>query len=123
VLASVAVLEQSRTPRESFLRPKQEVVMLVRVELWEESPLLLRELPVRVLRVRHPIPACERMRLTRPAVVIAGASVRTLDFERLVDEAYDLHAAVLQVGQVPWSNLRTWIAKALDQVSRRRAAG
>jgi len=116
-------LEPPRTSRESFFRPKQEAVMLVRVEPWEEGPLLLRELPVRVLRVRHPIPACARMRLTRPAVVVAGARVREADFELLVDEAYGLHAAVMQVGQVPWSNLRTWIATALDQVRRRRAAG
>lgn len=97
--------------------------MLVRVEPWEEGLLLLRELPVRVLRVRHPIPACERMRLTRPAVVIAGARVRPSDFELLIDEAYVLRAAVMQVGQAPWSNLRAWIATALEQVSKRRAAG
>jgi hypothetical protein len=96
--------------------------MLVRIEPWEESMLLLRDLHTRVIRVRHPLPACERMRVTKPAVIIVGASVRPRDFELLVDEAYELRAAVLQVGQVPFGKLRTWIAMALDKVSQRRAA-
>ncbi len=71
--------------------------------------------------MKHPMPARERMRVTRPAVVIAGAGVRTRDFELLVDEAYELRAAVLQLGQVPPKKLQEWIEKAIDTVRARRA--
>jgi hypothetical protein len=108
--------------RHSYVRLQPDVVMLVRVEAWEEQMLLLRDVAAEVVRVRHPLPACDRMRVTKPAVVIVGASVRPVDFQRLVDEAYELRAAVLQVGQVPWGKLRGWIATALDKVRQRRAA-
>ncbi len=110
------------TKRDSFVRIQPDVVMLVRVEPWEESMLLLRDLDVQVVRVRHPLPACERMKVTKPSVVIVGAGVRTKDFELIVDEAYELRAAVLQVGQVPWGKLRAWVTMALDKVRQRREA-
>jgi len=110
------------TKRDSYVGLRPDVVMLVRIEPWEESMLLLRELNTQVVRVRHPLPACERMRVQKPAVIIVGASVRPKDFELLVDEAYELRAAVLQVGQVPFGKLRSWIAMALDKVRQRRAA-
>jgi hypothetical protein len=110
------------TKRDSYVRLQPDVVMLVRIEEWEESMLLLRDLNTKVVRVRHPLPAVERMRVQKPAVIIVGASVRPKDFELLVDEAYELRAAVLQVGQVPFGKLRTWIAMALDKVRQRRTA-
>jgi hypothetical protein len=110
------------TVRDSFVRLQPDVVMLVRVEAWEEQMLLLRDLGAQVVRVRHPLPACERMRVVKPAVIIVGAGVRTKDFELMVDEAYELRAAVLQMGQVPFGRLRTWIATALDRVRARRKA-
>jgi hypothetical protein len=108
------------TKRDSYVGIRPDVVMLVRIEPWEESMLLLRDLNTRVVRVRHPLPACERMRVQKPAVIIVGASVRAQDFELIVDEAYELRAAVLQVGQVPSGKLRMWIATALDKVRQRR---
>ena len=110
------------TKRDSYVGLRPDVVMLVRIEPWEESMLLLRELNTQVVRVRHPLPACERMRVQKPAVIIVGASVQPRDFELLVDEAYELRAAVLQVGQVPFGKLRSWIAMALDKVRQRRTA-
>lgn len=110
------------SPRDSFVRLQPDAVMLVRVEPWEESMLLLRDLGAEVVRVRHPLPACERMRVTKPAVIIVGAGVRAKDFELMVDEAYELRAAVLQIGHVPFGKLRSWIATALDKVRERRAA-
>jgi len=110
------------TKRDSYVGLQPAVVMLVRIEPWEESMLLLRELHTRVVRVRHPLPACERMRVQKPAVIIVGASVRPKDFELLVDEAYELRAAVLQVGQVPSGKLRSWVGMALDRIRERRAA-
>ena len=108
--------------RHSYVRLQPDVVMLVRMEAWEEQMLLLRDITAEVVRVRHPLPACDRMRVMKPAVIIVGASVRPADFERVVDEAYELRAAVLQVGHVPWGKLREWIGTALERVRERRAA-
>lgn len=108
--------------RISFVQLHPETVMLVRVEPWEEQMLLLQDLPVNIVRVRHPLPACERMRVTKPSAIVVGSGVRHKDFELLVDEAYELRAAVLQVGQVPWGKLRAWLAMALDKVRARREA-
>lgn len=108
--------------RDSFVRIQSDVVMLVRVEAWEEQMLLMRDIAAEVVRVRHPLPACDRMRVMKPAVIIVGAGVRPADFERIVDEAYELRAAVLQVGQVPWGKLRSWIGMALEKVRQRREA-
>jgi hypothetical protein len=108
--------------RDSFVRLQPDVVMLVRVEAWEEQMLLMRDIAAEVVRVRHPLPACDRMRVMKPAVIIVGAGVRPADFERIVDEAYELRAAVLQVGQVPWGKLRSWIGTALEKVRQRREA-
>jgi len=113
--------ERPSTQRDSFFRLQPAVVMLVRVASWEESPLCLQDLPARVVRVRHPLPARERMRIMKPAVIIVGASVRPKDFELLVDEAYGLDAAVMQLGQVPFGKLRLWIDMMLDKVGQRRA--
>ena len=116
-------MEQVRSAlRNSFVGIKVDEVMLVRVEPWEESMLLLQDIEANVVRVRHPLPACERMRVVKPAVIIVGASVRAKDFELIIDEAYELRAAVLQVGQVPWGKLRAWIGMALDKVRQRREA-
>jgi len=114
--------ERTPTQRSSFVRYQPHVVMLVRVASWEESPLCLDDLPARVVRVRHPLPARERIRITKPAVIIVGAGVRPKDFELLVDEAYFLGAAVMQLGQVPPGRLRVWIGLTLEQVGQRRAA-
>ena len=113
--------ERASTQRNSFFRLQPPVVMLVRVASWEESPLCLQDLPARVVRVRHPLPARERMRIMKPAVIVVGASVRPKDFELLVDEAYGLDAAVMQLGQVPFGKLRLWIDMMLDKVGQRRA--
>jgi len=117
-----AMDERASTQRNSFIRLQPAVVMLVRVASWEESPLCLHDLPARVVRVRHPLPARERIRITKPAVIIVGAGVRPKDFELLVDEAYFLGAAVMQLGQVPPSRLRLWIGLMLDKVGQRRTA-
>lgn len=122
-LYPVAMEQSVAAKRVSYVDIKtDDVVMLVRVEAWEESMLLLQDIDARVVRVRHPLPACERMRVQKPAVIIVGASVRPKDFELLVDEAYELRAAVLQVGQVPWGKLRAWVGMALEKIRSRRAA-
>ena len=58
------------------IRRSVPCVLLVRIEEGEDPPeLRLREQPLLVLRVRHPLPACVRIRVVHPHVVVVGRSV------------------------------------------------
>lgn len=99
-------------------------IMLVRVAPEEElEELDLEDLPVRVLRVRHPVPACQRMGITRPLVVIIGDSVRDEDRQMLVDQAHRIDGAALPLGPlVNRAALRQWLREAMRIVAERRVA-
>ncbi len=70
--------------------------MLVRVKRGdEEDSLGLAALDVCVLRVAHPLPACERMRVLRPSLVVAGPAIGDLDLDRLTQAACDTGIKVI----------------------------
>ncbi len=98
--------------------------MLVRVAPEDEPEELgLEDLPVRVLRVRHPVPACQRMSVTRPLVVIVGESVREEDRQMIVEHAHRIDGAALPLGPlVNRAALRQWLHEAMRIVAERRAA-
>jgi hypothetical protein len=98
-------------------------VMLVRLEPGEEpSELGLVRLPVSVLRVRHPLPACERMRVMRPQVVIVGPSVVDRDLALLMHAAGETDAAILHLGSlVDRETLADWLLRAIELVTASRA--
>jgi hypothetical protein len=91
--------------------------MLVRIEAREDPPELgLGERNLRVVRVRHPVPACQRMRIVRPAVVIVGPSVRDWDFALIQAETQRMGAAVLRLGPlVSRSSIPEWFSRVLDR--------
>jgi hypothetical protein len=97
--------------------------MLVRLETGEEPRELgLARLPVSVLRVRHPLPACERMRVTRPLVVIVGPTVLERDFALLMRSAEETDTAILQLGSsVARDFLAAWLRRAIEVVTASRA--
>jgi hypothetical protein len=107
--------------RDSFIRMKP-LVMLVRIEPGEEPRELgLDELGVDVVRVRHPLPACERLRVVRPMVVIVNAQVRPQDVAFVRRAASEIGARVLQLGPImARDQLREWLREAIDEVSRER---
>ncbi len=97
-------------------------VMLVRVEPDDEASLGLDQLPVRVLRVRHPLPACTRMRILRPEVLLVGPTVHPRDIGLLTDAAYDIAAGILHVGPfIGREGLHAWVVRTLGIVQSRRA--
>ncbi|HEY8090561.1 MAG TPA: hypothetical protein VIF09_22020, partial [Polyangiaceae bacterium] len=68
---SQAPTEDGSTPRSSGVWLKGPCVMLVRIEDVAELPELdLEGRRLRVVRVRHPLPACQRMVVLQPRVVI-----------------------------------------------------
>lgn len=85
--------------------------------------LTLDELPVRVLRCRHPIPGCQRALVTRPLLVIVGGAVREWSRPMLVEACQDIGAALLQLGPLIASDaLADWMRKAMARVVDERAA-
>jgi hypothetical protein len=97
--------------------------MLVRIAAGDEpAELGLDQLAIRVLRVRHPVPACHRMRITRPLVVIVDESVREADRAMLMEEAHNIGAALFPLGPlVRQEALGKWLRDAIQFVLQRRA--
>jgi hypothetical protein len=92
----------NRDPQASGVRFRQlPPIMLVRVPEDVEAQLELSSLAVRVLRVRHPLPACHRAHITRPSVIVIGGGVRSVDADLLSTEAVRIRAAVLDMSWVP----------------------
>jgi hypothetical protein len=96
--------------------------MLVRIEPGHEPVELgLEDLPVKVLRVRHPLPACVRMRILHPEVLLVGPSVQPRDLALLQDAAYETQAALVALAHVTERcALRPWVLRMLDAVQERR---
>jgi hypothetical protein len=109
---------EAATKRISYVRIRPRI-MLIRIEP-TSAPLSdwgLAELDAEVLHVKHPLPACERMRITRPAVVIVGEDVRPVDLAFIKRAARETGARVVQVGPLlVRTSMRNWIRTALAEV-------
>ncbi len=108
---------------QTYFRVEKPSIMLVRIEPGEEPQELgLDQLWVDVLRVRHPIPAYQRMDIRRPLVVVIGESVRPADRALLVTQARRIRAAVLQIGPLLHrESLAEWMETAMRQAFDQRA--
>ena len=97
-------------------------VMLVQIDQGEEPPeLKLAELPVRILRVRYPLPAAVRILVTRPMAVIIGEAVIERDLSFVFEAADEVGAATLQLGAlVSQSALGNWLRRVLSKAQVRR---
>jgi hypothetical protein len=90
--------------------------MLVRVEPQSEQPEWgLGELDAEVLRVRHPLPACARIEVTRPKVVIVGEDIRPVDVAFVKRAARQVGAKVLHLSPlIARDAVRGWVQAVLD---------
>jgi hypothetical protein len=96
--------------------------MLVRVEPGTEPADLRPEaLPFPVLRVRHPLPACVRIVVMRPAVILVGKTVMPRDFEPLQAAADEVCAEVFLLDALaPPVGLHRWLVRRVAAVQARR---
>jgi hypothetical protein len=97
--------------------------MLVRIErAAEPSEWGLDNLDVEVLRVRHPLPACARMEVTRPFVVLLGEDVRPVDVAFVKRTAREIGARVVQLSpMLARDSLGAWLRAALEEESAKDA--
>jgi len=80
----------------------------------EEVPETLESLGVAVIAVRHPIPARQRMMITKPRIVLVGSAVRGDDFDVLARCAHHVGADILQLGPlVVRDRLATWMREVM----------
>ena len=108
---------EAATKRISYVRIRPRI-MLVRIERQDVQAANwgLEDLDAEVLHVKHPLPACERMRVTRPVIVIIGEEVRPVDVAFIKRAARETGARVVQIGPLlVRDSLRSWIRTALSE--------
>ena len=113
----------ARQPISQLRLRKATSIMLVVVDDAEQSRGIdWTDFADRVLTVRQPLPACERMRVTRPLVVVVGPTVARRDVELLSDAAREIGAEVVAPGAfVGRAALRDAVCVAVARASSRRA--
>jgi len=99
----------------------QRPLLLVRVDPNAEPPeIRLGAKNAEVLRVNQTLPACTRIRATRPAAVIAGAAVTPQELPLLVAAAEEVGADFLQLSpHIEGEAVRLWVESALARPSSR----
>jgi hypothetical protein len=96
-------------------------IMLVR--MGDELDLGLEGLAVDVLRVKHPLPACERMRITRPLVVVVGSGIPEKDLERLALVARETGCEILECDAfVSHAAVKSALRRAVARAIARRTS-
>ena len=108
--------------RVSYVRIRRACVMLVRIEPGSEpDELRLEDASFEAVRVRHPVPACTRMLVLRPAVVLVGRSVKPRDFTLLLHAADEVDAEVFLADAVaPAEGLHLWVIRIAAAIQARR---
>jgi hypothetical protein len=107
---------EATTRRISYVRIRPRI-MLVRIEPKTSQEWGLKELDAEVLNVKHPLPACERMKVTRPVIVIVGEDIRPVDVAFIKRTARETGARVVQIGPLlVRDSLRNWLRTALAEV-------
>lgn len=111
-------------PVSQLRRRKAASVMLVRVDPAEEAQRFdPSEFADSVLRVVHPLPACERMRIMRPFVIIVGSAVFDRDVELLTKAAREIGCEVVELGAfVSHATFHEALHRAVARASSRRPA-
>lgn len=108
--------------RISHVQIRRPSVMLVRIDPGEEpGDLRVDDLPYTVYRVRHPLPACTRIEVLRPAVVLVGKTVQPRDFVMMIAAADAVRAVIVLAGALTSPDgLHDWVLKVVGEVQARR---
>ncbi len=108
----------------SEVRVSRPLVMLIRIDPGEEPPELdLSRLPVRVVRVRHPLPACVRIRALRPHIVIVGATVVPAFLPELVRAVSEVGATLIDAVMPGKEGLRPTLVNAIQSAMAAKTSG
>jgi len=109
--------------RISQIQLRTPPVMLVRIDEGQEPRgLRIDDLPFPIVRVRHPLPACTRILVLKPAVVLVGRTVQPRDFVLMVRAADEVGAAIVLVDALSPAGLYEWTVRSVAAVRERREA-
>jgi len=107
--------------RISQIQLRTPPVMLVRIDEGQEPRgLRIDDLPFAIVRVRHPLPACTRILVLKPAVVLVGRTVQPRDFVQMVQAADQVGAAIVLVDALSPAGLYEWTVRSVAAVRERR---
>jgi hypothetical protein len=76
----------------------------------DASKLDVGEIPIRVLVARHAPAACERMRVTRPAVVFVSEAMHRQELGMIFNAAEEIGAEVIRLPErLDHDEIREWL--------------
>jgi hypothetical protein len=93
-------------------------VLTIRADEWTQS--ILDGAGAEMLKVRHPVPACTRIEVTRPAVVVVGTTVQWRDFLLVMAAAASVGARVIELRFSSERSLRRELSEAIDATIAQR---
>jgi len=82
----------------------------------------IEHLGLQVLRVRHPLPACQRILVTRPIAVIVGPTIRAADMDSIAQAAAEVGARVVEVSMVGEDRLAAVLQRVVSAAVVQRSA-
>lgn len=74
----------------------------------------IERIGLQVLRVRHPLPACQRILVTRPLAVVVGPTMRAVDTEDVARAAAHVAARFIEVAAVGEDRLLTVLQRVIQ---------
>jgi hypothetical protein len=103
-----------RTPLQSGVRlGSGACILTVRVDdPWTQATI--ERLGVPLLQVRHPLPACERILVNRPIVVVVGPKIRAQDMQCVARAAAEVHATLVEAAFVGEARLVSVLLRAIE---------
>jgi hypothetical protein len=82
----------------------------------------IERLGLQVLRVRHPLPACQRIRVTRPIAVIVGPTIRAADMDCIAQAAAEVEARMVELTVVGEDRLGAVLQRVVGAVVVQRSS-
>jgi predicted transcriptional regulator len=73
----------------------------------------IESIGVPVLKVRHPLPACQRIHVTRPVVVVVGP-MRAVDVECVAAAAAEVKARVVELAVIGEDRITTVLERVIN---------
>jgi hypothetical protein len=110
-----------RTPQQSGVRlSAPHCILTVGVDDPSVQAAIER-VGLRVLRVRHPLPACQRILVMRPIVVVVGP-MRAVDVEDVAARAAEVNARVIEVAVISEQRLTAVLQRVINAAVVERSA-
>jgi hypothetical protein len=111
-----------RLPLHSGVRLASSFTILT-VRIGEPSVYeAIARLGLRVLQVRHPLPACQRIVVTRPVAVVVGPTIRATDMDCIARAAAEVEARLVELAMVGEDRIAAVLQRVVSAVVVERSS-